>query len=257
MGIIEKFENVNVEMKKKEYNKKLAIMQLKMTFLQRELRNRKVRLIMLFEGWDASGKGGAIKRFVEKLDPRGLKVFPIGAPSQDELMHNYLWRFWSRLPRKGEIVIFDRSWYGRVLVERVEGFAREEEWKRAYEEINNFEKLLVNGGDLMLKFFIVISKQEQLNRFDARKDDPFKSWKITEEDWRNREKWDDYIEAAEELYDKTSTDYCPWYIISGNNKRFSRTEVLKTVVREVEEKLEINPDTFYPEFLYKKAIKNA
>ncbi|MEW5822196.1 MAG: UDP-galactose-lipid carrier transferase [Cyanobacteriota bacterium] len=245
MGILSKFESEK-KLNKKEYYKELEKYQLRLTFLQREMRSRGVPLIMAFEGWDAAGKGGAIKRFTEKLDPRGLKVYPTGAPNDDEKARNYLWRFWSRLPRKGEIVIFDRTWYGRIMVERVEGFATEYEWKRAYHEINEFEKTLINDGHILLKFFIHITKEEQLRRFTERQNDPFKSWKITEEDWRNREKWELYKVAVEEMLEKTETKHCPWNIINGNNKRYSRIKVLKTITSTIEEYCKIDEKLLYP-----------
>lgn len=238
--------DVGVELAKKEYRKTLEKLQLRITFLQRELRSKKIPLILAMEGWDASGKGGAIKRVTEKLDPRGLKVYPVGAPSDDELRHHYLWRFWSRLPRRGEIVIFDRTWYGRVLVERVEGFAQESEWKRAFEEINNFEKNLVDDGTLLMKFFIHVSKDEQLKRFQERAADPFKSWKITDEDWRNREKWDQYKIAIEDMFEKTDSKHCKWNIIAGNNKLYSRVTVLTTVIEAIEKHCDIDRKSLYP-----------
>lgn len=247
MSILEKYEkNVGCKMPRKDYEKTLSKYQLHWTILQRELRNRKIPIIMAFEGWDAAGKGGAIKRLTEKLDPRGLKVYPIGAPSSDELSRNYLWRFWDRLPRKGEIIIFDRSWYGRVLVERVEGFATEYEWRRAYHEINEFEKTLANDGTIIFKFFVHISKDEQLRRFKERQEDPFKSWKITPEDWRNREKWELYQAAIEEMLDKTNTDLAPWHVIDGNDKRNARIEVIKTVTKYIEDYCKIDKSLLYP-----------
>lgn len=245
MGFLSDYEDEK-KYSKKDYLKDLAKYQLRLTFLQRELRSRGIPLVLAFEGWDAAGKGGAIKRFNEKLDPRGLKVYPTGAPSDDEKSRNYLWRFWSRLPRKGEIVIFDRTWYGRVMVERVEGFATEYEWKRAYHEINEFEKTLINDNHILLKFFIHITKEEQLRRFEARRDDPFKSWKITQEDWRNRDKWELYQTAIEEMFQNTNTNHCPWNIINGNNKRYSRIKVLKTITKTIESYCKIDEKLLYP-----------
>jgi polyphosphate kinase 2 (PPK2 family) len=246
MNILNKYEET-IKIGKKEYTKELEKYQLRFTILQQLLRKEGIPLMLAFEGWDASGKGGAIKRLTGKLDPRGLKVYPVGAPTEDELSKNYLWRFWNRIPRKGEIVIFDRSWYGRVLVERIEGFATENEWKRAYFEINEFEKTLVDDNYILLKFFIHISKVEQLSRFTARQEDPFKAWKITEEDWRNREKWDQYWVATEEMVHKTSTDYAPWKIIRGNNKRHARLEVIRTVTEKIELVCNVDKEKVYPE----------
>src|SRR5512136_754193 len=166
-------------------------------------------VIILFEGWDAAGKGGVIKRLTEKMDPRGYVVYPIAAPQGDDKTHHYLWRFWRRLPDAGQIAIFDRSWYGRVMVERIEGFCNEVEWMRAYREINQFERQLIDFGSILLKFWIHISKDEQLKRFESRATDKLRSWKLTDEDWRNREKWPLYEEAVNEMLLKTSTISAP------------------------------------------------
>ncbi|MGD9581357.1 MAG: polyphosphate kinase 2 family protein [Vampirovibrionia bacterium] len=251
MGILGKFEEEK-KISKKDYYKDLQKYQLRLSILQRELRTREIPLILAFEGWDASGKGGAIKRVTEKLDPRGLKVYPVGAPSGDEIKRHYLWRFWSRLPRKGEIVIFDRTWYGRVMVERVEGFATEYEWKRAYHEINEFEKTLINDDTILCKFFMHISKDEQLRRFTDRQDDPFKSWKITAEDWRNREKWELYEAAVEEMISKTDTKASPWHVICGVNKRMARIEVLKAITHTIEDFCKIDKELLYQQELAQK-----
>ena len=190
--------------------------------------------MLAFEGWDAAGKGGAIRRLTRAMDAAHYRVIPIAAPTDEELSHHYLWRFWRRLPREGHVAIFDRSWYGRVLVERVEGFATEDEWKRAYAEINDFEEQLTLRGELVLKFWIHISQEEQLRRFKAREKVPFKKYKITEDDYRNREKWSAYELAANEMIQRTSTDYAKWCLIPGNDKRTARVEVLKTMCRELE-----------------------
>jgi polyphosphate kinase 2 (PPK2 family) len=187
--------------------------------------------LVLFEGWDASGKGGAIKRLVQKLDPRGYVVHPIAAPSGEDKEHHYLWRFWRRLPDTGKLALFDRTWYGRVLVERVEGFAARDEWKRAYREINIFERQLIDRGFGLAKFWMHVTPEEQLQRFEARKTDPFKSWKLTDEDWRNREQWDVYKEAVDEMLLKTSTPRAPWTVVEGNDKLFARVKVLETVTK--------------------------
>jgi polyphosphate kinase 2 (PPK2 family) len=196
---------------------------------------------IIFEGWDASGKGGAIKRVTEKLDPRGYVVYSIAAPKGDDATHHYLWRFWRRLPECGQIAIFDRSWYGRVMVERIEGFCEEDEWKRAYREINQFERQLVDFGTILLKFWIHISKDEQLRRFESRSGDKLRSWKLTEEDWRNREKWDLYAQAVEDMILKTSTLSAPWTIVEGDSKDYARIKVLKTLVEQLSKSLDYDP----------------
>ncbi len=198
-------------------------------------------VIMVFEGWDAAGKGGAIKRVTERLDPRGYVVHAIGAPKGDDAAHHYLWRFWRRLPEAGQITIFDRSWYGRVMVERIEGFCTEPEWQRAYREINAFERQLVAYGTVLFKFWLHIDSEEQLRRFEARAADPIKRWKLTEEDWRNREKWDLYYQAVDEMLIKTSTYLAPWTIVAGNDKRYARITVLRTLVEGLSQTLDYDP----------------
>ncbi len=185
-------------------------------------------LIILFEGPDAAGKGGAIKRIVERLDPRLLRVHSVIKPTSEEYAHHYLWRFWNKLPPYGQCAIFDRSWYGRVLVERVEKFATEREWRRAYREINEFERLITDDGAIILKFYLQISKAEQLARFKERQEDPYKHWKINEEDWRNRNKWKEHNTAAEEMFEKTSTRWAPWHVVAANFKWHARVKVLET-----------------------------
>jgi polyphosphate kinase 2 (PPK2 family) len=198
-------------------------------------------VIIVYEGWDAGGKGGNIKRVTERLDPRGYVVHAIAAPKGDDANRHYLYRFWRRLPETGQIVIFDRSWYGRVMVERIEGFCTEAEWKRAYREINHFERQLVDFGTILFKFWIHISKEEQLRRFDLRAEDEIKRWKLTEEDWRNREKWDPYYEAVNEMLVKTSTVTAPWTIVEGDSKWFARIKALKTLVDGLSKELNYDP----------------
>ncbi len=188
-------------------------------------------IVIVFEGWDAAGKGGAIKRITEKLDPRGYVVYPISSPHGEDKTRHYLYRFWRHLPERGQIAIFDRSWYGRVLVERVEGFATEAEWKRGYKEINSFERQLREFGAILVKFWIHISREEQLRRFEERKAIGYKSWKLTEEDWRNRQKWSLYEEAVERMLVKTNTVTAPWTLIEGNDKYWARTKVLAKLVK--------------------------
>jgi AMP-polyphosphate phosphotransferase len=190
---------------------------------------------VLFEGWDASGKGGAIKRLVAQIDPRHVRVVQFAAPTRDEKRHHFLWRFWPNLPGWGGMSVFDRSWYGRVLVERVEGYAEREQWLRAYEEINDFERSLSNEGMILVKLWMHISDEEQLKRFKKREKDPLKQWKLTDEDWRNREKRADYETAAEDMFARTDKPEAPWSIIAGDSKRFARVSVLTTVIERIEE----------------------
>jgi polyphosphate kinase 2 (PPK2 family) len=194
-------------------------------------------VVIVYEGWDAAGKGGSIRRLTEALDPRGYVVHPIGAPKGEDKTHHYLWRFWRRLPEKGQIAIFDRSWYGRVMVERVEGFCSQDEWQRAFREINQFERQLLNFGAVIVKFWIHISPDEQLARFEARKSTRYKAWKLTAEDWRNREKWDQYRQAVEDMLLQTSTPSAPWTIVEGNSKHYARVKAIRTVVETLQREL--------------------
>ena len=189
---------------------------------------------VLFEGWDASGKGGAIKRLVAPLDPRHVRVVQFAAPTYDEKRHHFLWRFNAAVPGWGGMAVLDRSWYGRVLVERVEGFAPEADWHRAYGEIDAFEALLTNAGTILVKFFLHVSEEEQLERFEARAKNPLKSWKLTDEDWRNREKRALYEEAIEEMLERTSPPNAPWHLVEADSKRYARVKVLETVCDRIE-----------------------
>jgi AMP-polyphosphate phosphotransferase len=191
-------------------------------------------LIVVFEGWDASGKGGAIKRLVAPLDPRHVRVSQFAAPTADEKRHHFLGRFWPALPGWGGMTVFDRSWYGRVLVERVEGFAAEEQWRRAYGEINSFERTLADEGAIIVKFWLHVSPEEQLKRFEARASDPLKSWKLTDEDWRNREQRPRYEAAVEEMLEQTDHPQARWHLISAESKRNARVTVTRTVIEEIE-----------------------
>lgn len=222
---------------KEEYKAKLKEYQTKMRELEHKIYTKRIPVVIGYEGWDAAGKGGNIKRITENLDPRGYEVVPVAAPSELEKSHHYLWRFWEKMPKAGHITIFDRTWYGRVLVERIEGFCSEDEWRRAYKEINEMEKQLTNYGMVLVKFWLQIDKEEQLKRFNERQNTPSKQWKITDEDWRNREKWDKYEEAVNEMLFRTSTTYAPWTIIESNDKYYARIKALKTVVEAMEEKL--------------------
>lgn len=229
--------DLSLEISKDDYEKKLPELQLKLVRLQQEIRKANIPLLIAYEGWDASGKGGSILRITEKLDPRGYSVHPIGAPTDEEKAHHYLWRFWTRIPCGGEICIFDRSWYGRVLVERVEKFTDKDDWRRAYQEIMDFEQTLVDSEMVVIKFWMHISKEEQLKRFKEREADPFKNWKICPDDWRNREKWDDYLEAAEDMFKKTADSPAPWHVISAENKRYARIATMETVIDSLKKRL--------------------
>lgn len=221
----------------KEYKKKLKILQKKMEKLHGELYRRRIPVVLGFEGWDAGGKGGAIKRLTEHMDPRGYVVNPTASPNDIERAHHYLWRFWRAMPKAGHVAIFDRTWYGRVMVERIEGFCTTKEWQRAYKEINAMEQDLVNYGAVVLKFWMQIDKDEQAARFKARQENPEKQWKITDEDWRNREKWDLYEEAVNEMLIRTSTPQAPWIVVEGNCKYYARIKVLESVIDAIEERL--------------------
>jgi len=228
---------------KEEYVRDLVRYQLQLQELAYQLYVRKRPLVIIYEGWDAGGKGGNIKRVTERLDPRGYEVYPIAAPQGEDKTHHYLWRFWRRLqaPDEKQILIFDRSWYGRVLVERLEGFCTEEEWKRAYREINEFERQLVDFGTILAKFWIQIGQDEQLRRFEERQEIPYKAWKLTDEDWRNRGKWDLYEEAINDMLLKTSTLTASWTIVEGNCKWYARVKALKTLVNLVSKELDYVP----------------
>jgi polyphosphate kinase 2 (PPK2 family) len=220
-----------------EYDKRIKILQKRVWEVEHRIYTERVPLVILFEGWDAAGKGGNIKRLVGNMDPRGYEVIPIAAPNDLEKSHHYLWRFWQHMPKAGHIAIFDRTWYGRVLVERVEGFCSEADWRRAYAEINEMEAYLADFGAVIVKFWLEISKDEQLKRFRARQGTPIKQWKITDEDWRNREKWPQYRAAVDEMLVRTSTTHAPWTIVEANNKLFARIKTLETVLEAVERKL--------------------
>ena len=220
-----------------EYKTRLKKLQKRLAELHSELYRLRIPVVIGFEGWDAGGKGGAIKRLTSNLDPRGYRVNPTAAPNDIEKVHHYLWRFWNSVPKAGHIAIFDRTWYGRVMVERIEGFCSEAEWRRAYQEINEMESHMANAGAVVLKFWLHIDKDEQERRFKERQANPAKQWKITDEDWRNREKWDQYEEAVNEMLIRTSTTYAPWIVVEGNDKRYARVKVLQTVVDALEKKI--------------------
>lgn len=232
-GLLDRLDQ-NQSVDEKVYKDELRQYQLQFLALQRKMVGTKRTLMIVFEGPDAAGKGGAIKRLVEKLDPRAIRVYSIVKPTAEEYRHHYMWRFWSKIPPEGEMAIFDRSWYGRLLVERVEGFATREEWKRAYDEINAFEETLFHGGCTIVKLYLHISKEEQLARFKKREADPAKAWKINDEDWRNREKWDEHNIAAEDMFARTSTRHAPWQLIAANFKWHTRVRVLKALCSRLE-----------------------
>lgn len=220
-----------------EYERQLEKLQAQLADLHNRIYQKKIPVIITYEGWDAAGKGGNIKRLTAALDPRGFEVHPIASPEPREKNRHYLWRFWNRLPKDGHIAIFDRTWYGRVMVERLEGFCSENDWQRAYNEINEFEKELCDWGAVLVKFWVHIDKDTQLARFTDRQNTPEKQWKITDEDWRNREKWDAYEVAVDEMIQKTSTVFAPWHILESNDKHYARLKALKTVIEEIEKKL--------------------
>lgn len=234
--MVQTLEGLKMEAKasKEMYKAELKELQYEILNAQQFLRNNNIGLVLVFEGMDAAGKGGAIKRLTERLDPRGYVVYPISAPQPHEKAYHYLHRFWTRLPQYGQIAIFDRSWYGRVLVERIEGFARTKEWKRAYEELNQFERQLTDENYIVLKFWLHVTEDEQLKRFEERKNDPYKAWKLTDEDWRNREKFPQYHEAANDMFAKTDTENAPWILVAGNNKHYARVAVLKETLKHIE-----------------------
>lgn len=217
-----------------EYKAELKELQSRLSELHNIIYRRKIPVILCYEGWDAAGKGGNIRRVAYPLDPRGFDVHPIASPTPNEKNRHFLWRFWTKLPRTGHICIFDRTWYGRVMVERLEGFCSEDDYKRAYNEINEFERALTEWGAVVLKFWIHIDKDTQLARFTDRQNTPEKQWKITEEDWRNREKWDLYEPAIDEMLQKTSTKNAPWYIIESNDKKYARIKTLRIIVDALE-----------------------
>ncbi|WFB34835.1 polyphosphate:AMP phosphotransferase [Kiritimatiellota bacterium B12222] len=224
-------------LEKSEYKTKLKALRVRLYQLQHKAQLAGLSTVLVFEGQDAAGKGGAIRRLVQGLDAQQYQVVPIAAPTKAELAHHYLWRFWQHLPRKGRVTIFDRSWYGRVLVERVEGFATDAEWQRAYQEINEFEQQLINSNYVVCKFWIQIDKEMQLARFEERQNTPYKEWKITDEDWRNREKWDVYDVAVDDMISLTHHKQAPWVLVEGNDKSWSRIKVLETVCQQLEKAL--------------------
>ena len=229
--------NMRQRLSAREYKAQMAELQARLLKAEFGIFHCQVPVLCLFEGWDAAGKGGAIKRIAAPLDPRGFSVASFAAPRDEEKAHHYLWRFWRNLPRAGHLTVFDRSYYGRVLVERVEGLARENEWRRAYQEIYEFERQQLSFGMVIVKFWMHITSGEQLKRFRGRELDPYRSYKLTEEDWRNRQKWEPYTAAAEEMFARTSTPEAPWTVVPANDKHFARVAVLRTLVEAMEARL--------------------
>ena len=223
--------DLSLTVERRAYEKRLLALQREVYQLQVDNYLAGGRAIFAFEGWDAAGKGGCIKRLTALMDPRGMKVWPIAAPRDAEKRNHWLWRFWYRLPEKGELGVFDRSWYGRVLVERVEGFAKDSEWKRAYDEINAFEKMLTDEGVKLAKFWLHIDRKTQLQRFEDRETDPLKKYKLSSEDWRNRKKWIAYHDAVQDMLDATHRPDAPWTLVSANDKKHARLVVLETCAR--------------------------
>ncbi len=230
--------DMTLQIDKKDYDTKLEALQGRLALLTRDPRFQKISVAAVFEGNDAAGKGGAIRRVSSALDARMYQIIPIAAPTEEERAQPYMWRFWRQLPRRGRLTVFDRSWYGRVLVERVEGFCSEYDWMRAYNEINEFEAQLIEHDIVVVKFWLSITKEEQLTRFKAREQTPFKHFKITEEDWRNREKWDAYEQAVCDMVDRTSTEIAPWTLVEANDKRYARIKILKTLCESIERALD-------------------
>jgi len=226
--------DLSVHLDKNDYQEQLLTEQARLAGLLRDKRMKHHSLVAVFEGNDAAGKGGAIRRVAAALDPRQYNIVPIAAPTEEERAHPYLWRFWRHLPAFGKFTIFDRSWYGRVLVERVEGFCSQADWMRAYGEINDFEEQISNAGVVVVKFWLAIDQQTQLERFQERENIPFKRFKITEEDWRNRDKWDLYAQAVGDMVDRTSTEIAAWTLVEANDKRWARVKVLRTINEALE-----------------------
>jgi AMP-polyphosphate phosphotransferase len=230
-----------------EYNERIQPLQFKLRATELAYRRFGHRALIVLEGWDAGGKGGLIRRLSAEMDPRAVKVWPIAAPTPEEQARHYLYRFWIRVPEPGTIAVFDRSWYGRVLVERVEKLARKSEWKRAYDEINGFEAMLIDSGARVVKLFLHITPEEQRQRFLERLRNPYKNWKLTPEDLRNRVRWDDYEEAVEDMIERTSTKEAPWHVIPANDKKYARITGLEIITDVLSDGIDISPPPLDPE----------
>jgi AMP-polyphosphate phosphotransferase len=242
LGAIQDFPSVTAA----DYERLMKQLQPKLQSIQQAYLGTRNHAVVVLEGWDAAGKGGVVRRLGWTLDPRSFKVHPIAAPSPQEQARHYLERFWARLPRYGEIVVFDRSWYGRVLVERVEALASKAEWKRAYREIVEFERMLADDGARIAKVFLHITPEEQARRFKDRIDDPLKRWKLSYEDFRNRDRWGDYETAIEDMMEKTSTDFAPWYLVPANDKGFGRLAVFEILIERLGEGVDVKPKPLDP-----------
>jgi len=242
--------------KKKAYEKRQQELQQKMLRIQQAYYHQGRRAVLAFEGWDAAGKGGSIRRLTAMLDPRGYKVYPIGAPNKVEQGKHYLYRFWNRLPERGQLAIFDRTWYGRVLVERVEGFAAKPEWRRAYDEINEFERALVDDGARVIKVFLHVTAKEQRKRFSDRLADPYKQWKLTPDDLRNMDLRPRYNKAIHDMFDRTDTKQAPWHVVAANHKWQARISVLELAIKALGKGVDISAPVTDPKFLAaaKKAL---
>lgn len=238
--------DMDASLSKDEYKAYLPYMRARLNALVNEAKKRGKKIVLAFEGQDASGKGGVISRVASSIYVRDCDIFPISAPTSEEKNHHYLWRFWTRLAEQKVLTVFDRTWYGRVLVERIEHFATDEEWKRAYDEINDFERQLSDGNNIVVKFLLYISKEEQLERFRAREETEYKTWKIGEEDWRNRDKWDMYDDAFDDMLDKTNTKYAPWHVVPGNNKKYGRIKTMQLLCEHLEKVLDYDPKEELP-----------
>lgn len=245
--------DLSLKLNRKDYEERLAALQLKLLQIQQAYLFQEHSAAIVFEGWDAAGKGGAIRRISTVLDPRSFKVWPISAPRPYYLDRHFLLRFMERLPERGAITAFDRSWYGRVLVERVEEFTPENRWMAGYREINDFERLVTDDGTRLVKIFFHISKDEQLKRFEDRLKDPLKRWKLTHDDFRNREKWDAYATAIDDMFAKTSTDYAPWTVIPANNKKYARITAMKAIIACLSKGVDLSPPALPPKMI--KAAK--
>ena len=230
--------DLSLKIEKAEFEQALEKYQGKLALLTRRAKFKNISVIALFEGNDAAGKGGAIRRITGALDARDYSIIPVAAPTEEERAQPYLWRFWRHIPRRGRLIMFDRSWYGRVLVERIEGFCSKTDWMRAYSEINDFEAQLVRHNIVVVKFWLAISQEEQLRRFKEREEIAFKQFKITADDWRNREKWHEYEQAVCDMVDRTSTEIAPWTLVEANDKNYARIKILKTLCSQIEAALQ-------------------
>jgi polyphosphate kinase 2 (PPK2 family) len=229
--------NLDLKVEKKKYESLLEKYQGKLNLLMRHPQMKDASVVVVFEGNDAAGKGGSIRRITQALDARYYQVIPVASPTEEERAQPFLWRFWRRLPRRGRVTIFDRSWYGRVLVERVEGFCSSYDWMRAYGEINDFEEQLIESDTVLFKFWLSISNEEQLRRFEERQSTGFKRFKITDEDWRNRKKWSEYEQAVCDMVDRTSNTQAPWTLVEANDKYYARIKILKTMCERLESRM--------------------